>query len=375
MTTEPRRAALALRPRNLPEEAEFQPGGQEWVWCERAASGELHGALRVYREDGAPLLEASYVRGKRHGSFRRFHRSGALAEEGRYFDDLRDGFWTSFADGESVDSIRDCCIPEATRVLQQEYRRGTLLAEAFFSAAGQALFEAEPATATWPEPLREREDDLLSLGYGFWPALEPLPSKTSEGDEACLEQPLAALQDAVRRAALRVEQYRAALLRLASEQAPPDVSALLGPEPPALRQQVIIPEGDEEVVQIDERPAIAAASEKQLALDARVAWSGLCWLCWAAGLDQVGLPTVWRSRPELHRALLSASERCELLRHYAPPLDDAPHFHGLDESRLPASALARLARHYEEARAMLLFVSDPECLSPWQSDLGRALEA
>lgn len=360
------------RPVQVPEQAQLELATGQWVWCERDEAGEQQGSLRVFRADGAPLLELEYVHGKRHGAYRRFHASGALAEIGRYFDDLRDGLLTSFADGDSTDSIRECCIPEATRVLKQEYRRGTLLVERFYGADGEELFEPESASGAWPEPLRERAEDVLLTPYAFWPELEPLTAvAAAPGDDARVEQPLAELKDAIGRAAERVARYREELLARAPELAPPDVAALIG-SAPALRRFSLLPPGEQESVHVDELPPWPSPDPKQLALEARVAWSGLCWLCWASGLDRLGVPERLCSRPELHAALWTVSERSEALRHHDSVLDDARHFHGLDERVLPAAALVHLARHYEEARAMLLFVSDGSCASPWQDDLGRA---
>lgn len=358
----------------MPQGAELLPLEQAFRWCERDEAGELHGALRVYALDGTARLEQEYVHGKRHGAFRRFHASGALAEVGRYFDDLRDGFWVTLADGDSSASIRDCCIPEAARRLHQEYRRGRVLAEVFFSATGEVLEEPTAVVDPRHEPLRERAEDVLTFSFGFWPGHEPLPSSGSAPlepapERARVEQTLPELAQAIRRAAARVMLYRAALACEKLSLAPPDVSFLLD-EAVELRRFEITPEGEESALAVDERPCLPEDAAA-LALEARIAWSGLCWLCWAAGMDELALPTKWRSRHELHDALLLVSSRAASLRHHAAELDDAPHFHGLDESLLPGSALAQLARHYEEARAMLLFASDPECVSPWQDDLGR----
>jgi hypothetical protein len=98
----------------------------------------------------------------------------------------------------------------------------------------------------------------------------------------------------------------------------------------------------------------------------------LCWLCWAAGLDEIAYPSQIAARPELYAALLLASERQATLSGHEPKADAAPHFHGIDETTLPASALEDIADHYREIRAVLLFATDPECRSPWQNDLGRA---
>jgi len=114
-----------------------------------------------------------------------------------------------------------------------------------------------------------------------------------------------------------------------------------------------------------------AAATRDLRAQLRIEWTALCWLCWAVGLDRVGLPTRIDSRPKLHAALLWASARQAALTGHELKPSARDHFHGLDETRLPASALAHLAAHYREIRAVLLFASDAECQSLWQDDLGR----
>ncbi len=108
-----------------------------------------------------------------------------------------------------------------------------------------------------------------------------------------------------------------------------------------------------------------------LTAQARIEWTLLCWLCWAAGCSRVELPTQLAPRPELYAALVHASARQAALTGHELAPEVRGHFHGLDETLLPASALEHLAEHYRELRAALLFASDPECQSPWQDDLGR----
>ena len=361
------------RPGGVPPRARWFFDAQEWLLCEHDERGELHGPVRSYRGDGTPWLEYEYRHGRRHGPFRRFYASGQLAQVGRFFDDLLDGLLTVHSDGDDSFSIRECCIPSGARVMKQEHRRGQLLAESFYDAHGVQLFEAhrepQPGLSAWPEPLREREEDVLSGAFDFWPARERLSA--TDPDAACVAQPLSAVRDAIRCAALRLQVFRSALLTSAPHLAPPDVSELVGTELVPLRRFSFYGE-DEQLVHVDETVSLDGSSTLEIALRARVEWSALCWLCWAAGLDCVALPTRLSPRSELYAALLVASERQAALSGTELRVDNEPHFHGLDETKLPASALSHLAEHYRELRAVLLFASDSECQSPWQDDLGRA---
>jgi hypothetical protein len=363
---------IPARPCNVPDLAEWHFDSGEWVLCALDAQAELHGSLRAYRSDGTPSLEYEYRHGKRHGPFRRFHVSGQLARSGRYLDDVPDGLLCVYSDGESAYSIRECCIVEAARVMKQEYRRGQLLAESLYGSQGELLPDPEGAFGApgWPQPLREREPDALLVGYGFWPASEALPSAASQ-EQVVVEQALAALREAVQRAALRVSRIRAELLASGAPQTPPDVSALAEGAPP-LRSFVFSALDAEgaTVVQVDETlPAVDGLAA--LTARAQLEWTLLCTLCWAAGSSQVELPERITPRAELYAALLHASQREAALSGDELAPESGSHFHGLDETLLPASALEQLAAHYREIRAALLFATDPECQSPWQDDLGR----
>jgi len=364
-----------MRPRNVPFNARWFFDSEEWIFCERDVAGELHGSVRTYREDGTPWLEYEFRHGKRQGAFRRYYPSGRVAQEGRYFDDLLDGLVVFRSDGENAYSIRECCIPDAARVMKQEHRRGQLLAEIFEDERGRRIeFDGARKGTAWLEPLREREDDLLSLAYDFWPAREPLPAVVeSEAGEVRVEQTLPAVRDAIQRSALRLSAFRRELLQREVASVPPDISALIQDCTLALRCFSFETDGEDGrvTVRVDEHPA-PSRSVRESCLQARLEWSMLCWLCWAVGLDEIALPERVESRPDLYAALMLASERQAALTGHDLRPSAASHFHGLDETPLPASALARLADQYREIRAALLFLSDGECQSPWQDDLGRA---
>ncbi|HEY3253065.1 MAG TPA: hypothetical protein VGJ91_03920 [Polyangiaceae bacterium] len=369
-------AGSSARPSNVPHNARWFFDSQEWLFCERDEEGELHGSVRTFREDGTPWLEFEYRHGKRHGPFRRFYASGQVAQTGRYFDDLLDGLLVVRSDAENTYSIRECCIPAAARTMKQEHRRGHLLAESFEDEQGQRLVDQEggPGASDFPEPLREREDDVLRFGYDFWPAREAISAlrEADESNQASVEQPLRAVREAILRSAQRFLALRRALLERSVAPVPPDISADFLVAPLPLRRYSFDAESaDGKVaVHVDELPS-ESKSTRELCQRARLEWTALCWLCWAVGLDQVALPQRIESRPELYAALVAASERQARLSGHDLQPSAAPHFHGLDETRLPASALAHLADHYREIRAVLLFLCDAECQSPWQDDLGR----
>jgi hypothetical protein len=280
-----------------------------------------------------------------------------------------------YSEGDSAYTIRECCIPVAARRMLQEYRRGQLLAESCYAADGRLLPDDDgaPGASGWPQPLREREADALRGEYDFWPARELLPTVTAD-ERVVVEQPLLVLRAAIQRAAQRVSLLRAEL-RAVGALAPPDVSALLGEVAPSLRRFSFSTEGvaaisvsvDEALPPLLERTALIAR--------ARLEWTLLCWLCWAAGSSRVELPERLAPRPELYAALVHASARQAVLSGHDLRPEQRGHFHGLDETLLPASALEHLAAHYREMRAALLFASDPECQSPWQDDLGRSQDA
>ena len=360
------------RPSSVPPLAEWYLDSNEWVLCDQDLNGELHGSLRAYFADGTPSLEFEYRHGKRHGPFRRFYASGRLARAGRYFEDVQDGLLSVYSDGDDTYTIRECCIPVAARVMRQEHRRGELLAESFYGADGSLLVDEAggPGASGWPQPLRERQDDVLLSEFDFWPVRETLAA--AEG-AAQVEQPLPAVRDAIQRAALRLASIRVELQRQNAPRLPPDASSLIAAGAPLLRRFSFVSAGDEPstTVNVDETLSVGELDARELEVRARLEWTTLCWLCWAAGLDRIELPDRLAARPELYRALVTVSERQARLTGHELRPDRAAHFHGLDETLLPASALAHLAEHYREIRAVLLFVSDPECHSPWQDDLGR----
>ncbi len=363
------------RPSAVHPEAEWYFDSGEWVHCRRDREGELDGPLRAHRADGMPSLEFEYRHGKRHGPFRRFYASGQLAQAGRYLDDVPDGLLSVYSEGDDVSTIRECCVPVAARSMRQEYRRGELLAESCYDAADCLLPDAEGAfgAAGFSQPLREREADVLELEYDFWPAREPLSFDVEDAAQARVEQALGAFRDVIQRAAQRVHVCRSELAARGSSRLPPDLSALIAGRPLELRRFFFrSADAEATLVHVDETLTVSALSTPELIARTQLEWCALCWLCWASGATSRSLPEQLAPRPDLYAALVRASERQAALSGHQLRPEREPHFHGLDETLLPATALAHLAQCYREIRAVLLFVSDPECQSAWQDDLGRA---
>jgi hypothetical protein len=110
---------------------------------------------------------------------------------------------------------------------------------------------------------------------------------------------------------------------------------------------------------------------------ARADWSGLTWLCWAAGLDAPGLPDAmvpprsfgrvavmtmertWRCRDKLRTAGLLA------LTKGIPGFD----WEGTPIDLVPSTLVEVALDQYLEARAVFSWLCDPANRSPWQDDL------
>ena len=345
----------------LPPGAEWHFDVREWVVAKYDRDGRPHGALLRFRDTGRLAARYDYRHGQRCGPFQAYHPSGALAQTGRYFLGELDGLLTAYSDPRPHRFAEVSLGPERG-IVKREYRRGVLLAEAHATDAAESPVD----------DVREREHDLLSVPYDFWPAFETIESLHSETEPARVEQPFSALSSAIARAAERVMTCRAELSRRGARELPPDVSQLSAGESARPRRYSFSftgADGALVVVQVNELLDVSELTPSHLAQRTQLEWAGLCWLCWAAGRDAVERPCELRARPELHEALLGVAIRLEQLAALA--VSELPRFHRLDEMRLPASALAHIAALYREIRAVLLFAVDPDCQSPWQDDLGR----
>ncbi len=241
---------------------------------------------------------------------------------------------------------------------------------------------------------------LLFPEFSFWPDRE-VPSTTVDTMPDSPAQPLSAVRHAIAVYATRMQLLRAALkgeiarldARLPPRQPPPprswippDLSFLLPEGPITLRRETaqIIDETDTghetTEVKIDESLDPSHWLVPALLRAARANWNGLCWLCWSAGLADVGLPETlnppqnfavaagmavgryWRAQDAVATSGLRAMTA------------GVPGFvwEGLDIVGIPHHFAQMAVADYLEMRSVFLFLASPENLSPFQSDLREA---
>jgi hypothetical protein len=202
-------------------------------------------------------------------------------------------------------------------------------------------------------------------------------------------QPLAAIRRVIELYATRLLALRQAVLeRLPDSEArawlPPKLSALLPSEPIELSRYAativdVSETGERESseVLVDETLELETSSLQELQIQARADWAALGWLCWAAGLDEIALPTKLTPRPNFAAAASQAILRAGRLGDVVATggirarAQGVPSFswEGLDVDAMPA-AYARLALHeYCAVRSMFLWLCFEENRSPFQSDL------
>ena len=268
----------------------------------------------------------------------------------------------------------------------------------------RAIEEASELAGTYPRHaawVRETSG-LLFPRFEFWPAqaesvgnmaeLEPSPDLPAQ-----VGQSLAQIRGAIVKSALRLFRVRQALLRAwgvhtcsvpgAAEPAqppwlPPELSSLLSEPLPTLERYEFTDsagDGDSagDLVKVDETFEPDALGLTSLMCLARVEWTCLCWLCWGAGLECVGLPDELRPQPEFPRALASAffqvfrvldSRQTRGLRSKSRGVPEA-RWEGLNVDTLEPFLLEMAFREARETRAVLFWLGDEECRSLWQDDL------
>jgi hypothetical protein len=224
----------------------------------------------------------------------------------------------------------------------------------------------------------------------FWPRRE-IPHSPLEDMPEAPAQPLPAVRRAIQLYATRIGLIRAALAALCSGSRspawlPPDLGRLLpdGPLPLAARTAQIVDETDEGTetteVKIDETLRLDGLGVPALMRLCRVQWAGLCWLCWSAGLDEVGLPDALAPPANFDQAAGMV-----IARYWRA--QDAVVTGGLrslsagvpsfvweeqDLDGLPRHFAEMVQDEYLEMRAVFLFLASGENLSPFQSDLRQA---
>jgi len=170
---------------------------------------------------------------------------------------------------------------------------------------------------------------------------------------------------------------------------PPDVSSLLPSGPVALRRETIAcdpdpdaPAGDgaAETIDIDEEPATAGAGVPALLTAAQADWAALSWLCWAVGLDGIGLPDTIARPADLPAAMQFFVRRTWRLKDRLTSgslisrSQGVPGFEwqGVDIDALPRHLVEMAAAQYVAVRSMFIWLASPDALSPFQDDIQGA---
>jgi hypothetical protein len=277
-----------------------------------------------------------------------------------------------------------------------------------------ALAEA----ASLPDDHAEQRSFLESYArvifstYAFAPAAHEIRTAFPDVPDGP-EQPLEKVRAQIMRYATRLGLVRAAVLaRLPPDASPawlpPDPAPLLPDGPVALEtwefEEVIQDEPDDEgdegareaaaepeaaapeaaaepeakLVTVDETlPIDASTTMPALLRQARREWFGLCWMCWAVGLDRVALPErveppsdfgqaaglsierLWRCRDRLVTGGLRAMTQ------------GVPGFQweGIEIDVLPVVLAEIAADEYREMRAVFYWLCDEGVQSPWQNNV------
>jgi len=251
------------------------------------------------------------------------------------------------------------------------------------------------AQAARNQPVQDAYDFLahqlrvLQPAWRFAPAHHVLPELPEDiGVEPA--QPLEQVQRIVGVYATRLSQLRAALQQLRPDNppwVPPDLDALL---PSGLvelesREAVIVDEDDEgqpeetlvTVAEAFEADFLQTGTALALMAAARAAWSGLTWLLWSVGQDSVSWPQAVVPRAEYPRALGLAMQRAWRAQDTLSTgglravTQGIPGFEweGLSIDEMPRVMVEIARDEYKEQRAVLLWLSNPGNISPYQDDL------
>ncbi len=248
-------------------------------------------------------------------------------------------------------------------------------------ADAEALGEDDATAAAFVRQL----GGVLFDSFRFLPEELDLPTTTFEQLPDAPAQPVSSVNAAIAKCALRLTQIRTALQGLYRDSGldagalPPDLSHLLQDPSVELGQWQFEIEEDGQAVQInvDERLELDARSAVVLLSRARIEWTALCWLCWGAGLTAIGQPQAVEGPASFNRALGQAAQRywrctdqmtTAGLRSRSQGVPDF-FWRGLPFSALSGPLLQIAANEYLEQRAILFWLADPDCQSPWQDDL------
>ncbi|MEM6531061.1 MAG: thiol reductase thioredoxin [Myxococcota bacterium] len=222
---------------------------------------------------------------------------------------------------------------------------------------------------------------LLYPTFDFWPTKEE-PETYYDGLPDAPEQSLENIQKFIGKYARRLQLIRQALEKLVSptmDWLPPDVSHLV-PDDVSLdvdEMTLTDEDGDEFSIDIDETLDPDGAELPDLLRWARFEWNALTFLCWSAGLDDVGRPEALAA-PEHFGAAAGMSLqrlwRCRdrrVTNGYSAQRSGVPSFdwEGIAIDELHPQFLSMAESQYAEMAALFRWLSDGENVSPWQDNL------
>lgn len=292
-------------------------------------------------------------------------------------------------------------------LLLEPGRPTSLLARAFIlielGRFERAAADARALAASDAETARFLDDYLRALQptWAFAPALAgELPELPGDAEareraqQVQVAQPAGRVRWAARLYATRLARVRARLTELCGEPPPwaPPVPAWLEEPVPLRREEADIEDEDEDGnleltrVRLDEAEGLDVRGAPALVRAARASWAALCWLCWAAGQNGAQPPAddardedLAGARPEYARALNLALVRAfrahdglvtgglRSLSQGVPGFD----WEGQPVESLSRTLLELAAAEWLEVRAVLLWLTSPGNLSPFQDDLRR----
>jgi hypothetical protein len=214
------------------------------------------------------------------------------------------------------------------------------------------------------------------------------------------EQPLEKVRAQLGKYATRLGLLRAAVLARLPPGArpawlPPDPAALLPNGPVALEAwefeeivedepdpdappDAVVPEPEGKVVTVDETLSLEPSTPLPTLLrQARREWVGLCWMCWAVGLDRVALPDAVRAPADFGQAAGLSIERLWRCRDRLVTgglralTQGVPSFpwEGVEIEVLPAVLAEIAADEFREMRAVFYWLCDEGVQSPWQANV------
>jgi hypothetical protein len=224
---------------------------------------------------------------------------------------------------------------------------------------------------------------VLFPRFAFWPARETSLETWYRGLPERPAQDLEAIQRTAQKLATRLMAVRTAILQrgVTTQESwlVPDVGHVLPSGVAELRTwsfEAADPNGGRYSVHVDETLQLETATIPELLVEARSSWAALCWVCWACGMDHIGLPENMNPPADFGKAVGVAAQRLwQIRRHMAKePWDqegDTSGFHweGIHLPDLPTPLAEIAERELAESQAVLYWLCASEHQSPWQDNL------